>query len=78
MGQIEQSFRCACQVSQNKDQQGPGEPYNQATDPRSKLFGRVIMPKADLPIRIYDQNRQLGGFSIALEINGQAEVGIAV
>src|SRR5262249_8419702 len=34
-------------------------------------FGRVIIPKADLPVRIYDQNRQLGGFSFALEVNRQ-------
>ncbi|WP_367171484.1 hypothetical protein [uncultured Aureimonas sp.] len=24
--------------------------------------GRVWMPKADLPMRIYDQNKGLGGF----------------
>jgi hypothetical protein len=34
-------------------------------------LGRIIMPKADLPIRIYDQNRTLGGFSMALEINSR-------
>jgi len=32
-------------------------------------IGRVWMPKADLPIRIYDQNRQTGGFSIAFDIS---------
>jgi hypothetical protein len=37
--------------------------------------GRVLMPKADLPIRIYDQNRKLGGFSFALEINGLPNAG---
>jgi len=30
--------------------------------------GRVWMPKADLPLLIYDQNRKLGGFVRALEI----------
>lgn len=30
--------------------------------------GRVWMPKADLPLRIYDQNRFLGGFAPTLEI----------
>jgi len=32
-------------------------------------IGRVWMPKADLPIRIYDQNRQTDGFSIAFDIS---------
>ena len=31
-------------------------------------FGRVMMPKADLPLRIYDQNQQLGGFVQALDL----------
>ncbi|KPK90621.1 MAG: hypothetical protein AMJ88_15725 [Anaerolineae bacterium SM23_ 63] len=31
-------------------------------------FGRIIMPKADLPLCIYDQNRKLGGFVKALMI----------
>ena len=30
--------------------------------------GRVWMPKADLPLVVYDQNRALGGFGRALEI----------
>jgi hypothetical protein len=30
--------------------------------------GRVWMPKADLPLRVYDQNRRLGGFTEALSI----------
>jgi len=30
--------------------------------------GRVWMPKVDLPLVIYDQNRTLGGFTKALEI----------
>lgn len=30
--------------------------------------GRVWMPKADLPFRVYDQNRTTGGFTFALEI----------
>lgn len=32
-------------------------------------LGRVWMPKADLPIIIYDQNRKLNGFAKAIEIN---------
>lgn len=31
-------------------------------------IGRVWMPKADLPFRVYDQNRSTGGFSPALDI----------
>jgi hypothetical protein len=31
-------------------------------------FGRVLMPKADLPLSIYDQNKKLGGFVSALGI----------
>ncbi|MYZ42505.1 SAVED domain-containing protein [Schauerella aestuarii] len=31
--------------------------------------GRVVMPKADLPLRIYDQNRSVGGFIPTLIIN---------
>lgn len=34
-------------------------------------IGRVWMPKADLPLVIYDQNRDSGGFNIALTIPGQ-------
>ena len=30
--------------------------------------GRVWMPKADLPFRVYDQNRAHGGFTFSLEI----------
>jgi hypothetical protein len=32
-------------------------------------LGRIIMPKADLPLRIYDENRSTGGFSVAIELN---------
>jgi hypothetical protein len=31
--------------------------------------GRVLMPKADLPLRIYDEARLLGGFVHALDLN---------
>jgi len=31
-------------------------------------FGRVRMPKADLPLLIYDENRGAGGFQPALTI----------
>ena len=31
--------------------------------------GRVWMPKADLPMRIYDQNRSVGGFISTLTIS---------
>lgn len=34
-------------------------------------FGRIIMPKADLNLEIYDQNRPLGGFAPALAIPPQ-------
>jgi hypothetical protein len=30
--------------------------------------GRVRMPKADLPLQIYDQNRSVGGFIPTLKI----------
>jgi len=33
-------------------------------------MGRVVMPKADLPLRVYDENRSLGGFIHALDIGG--------
>jgi hypothetical protein len=32
--------------------------------------GRVLMPKADLPLRIYDQNRSVGGFIPTLTVAG--------
>lgn len=32
-------------------------------------LGRIIMPKADLPLRVYDENRSTGGFSAAIELN---------
>jgi SMODS-associated and fused to various effectors sensor domain len=32
-------------------------------------FGRILMPKADLSLRIYDENKQLGGFIHALDVN---------
>jgi len=31
-------------------------------------IGRVWMPKADLPIRVYEQNRKLGGFAPILDL----------
>lgn len=31
-------------------------------------IGRIWMPKADLPLRIYDQNRRAGGFVPALDV----------
>uniref|UniRef100_UPI001FEFB773 SAVED domain-containing protein n=1 Tax=Methylosinus sp. RM1 TaxID=2583817 RepID=UPI001FEFB773 len=34
--------------------------------------GRVWMPKADLPLVVYDQNNRLGGFEMALEIDESA------
>jgi hypothetical protein len=41
----------------------PAVPVSVAID-----IGRVWMPKADLPLRVYDQNRENGGFVIALDI----------
>lgn len=32
-------------------------------------MGRIIMPKADLSLRIYDENKKLGGFVHALDLN---------
>ena len=32
-------------------------------------MGRIIMPKADLPLCIYDENKKLGGFVHALDLN---------
>jgi len=37
-------------------------------------LGRIIMPKADMPLRIYDQNNDRGGFVHALDI-GPAQGG---
>lgn len=37
-------------------------------------IGRVWMPKADLPLCIYDQNRQNGGFTYALTIPYQPRI----
>jgi len=39
-------------------------------------IGRVWMHKADLPMRIYDQNRETGGFTVAFDIetNDRVEV----
>jgi hypothetical protein len=34
-------------------------------------FGRIIMPKADMPLRLYDQNNDRGGFIHALDIGAQ-------
>jgi hypothetical protein len=31
-------------------------------------FGRVIMPKADMKVQVYDQNQALGGFVPALTL----------
>ena len=31
-------------------------------------LGRILMPKADLPLQLYDENRRLGGFQPALHI----------
>ncbi|MXO03158.1 SAVED domain-containing protein, partial [Shinella zoogloeoides] len=31
-------------------------------------LGRVWMPKADLPMIVFDQNRRVGGFASALRI----------
>ena len=33
-------------------------------------LGRVWMPKADLPLLVYDENRKLGGFQPAVRIEG--------
>lgn len=38
-------------------------------------LGRILMPKAHLPLRIYDQNRSQGGFVPALDINATDSAG---
>jgi hypothetical protein len=35
-------------------------------------FGRIIMSKADVTMRIFDENKQLGGFVEALTLNGRS------
>lgn len=42
----------------------PAVPVSVALD-----FGRVVMPKADLPLRIYDENKSNGGFAHALDLD---------
>ena len=42
----------------------PAAPVAVAVD-----FGRIIMPKADLPLRIYDENKKTGGFVHALDLD---------
>lgn len=37
-------------------------------------IGRVWMPKADLPLRIYDQNSSLGGFCYAFDIDSSQKL----
>ena len=41
----------------------PAVPVSVAVD-----IGRIRMPKADLPLRIYDQNMGAGGFTVAFDI----------
>ena len=38
-------------------------------------LGRAWMPKADLPMLVFDQNRALGGFVAALEIRQDGSAG---
>jgi hypothetical protein len=42
----------------------PAVPVSVAMD-----FGRIIMPKGDLPLRIYDENKKNGGFVHALDLD---------
>lgn len=42
----------------------PAVPVSVALD-----FGRIVMPKADLPLRIYDENKNNGGFVHALDLD---------
>jgi hypothetical protein len=37
-------------------------------------FGRILMPKADLPLRVYDENKKLGGYVHALNIDTRGEL----
>jgi hypothetical protein len=36
-------------------------------------MGRIIMPKADLPLRLYDQNRRIGGFVHAFDLDARPD-----
>jgi hypothetical protein len=36
-------------------------------------MGRIIMPKADLPLRLYDENRRMGGFVHALDLDARPD-----
>jgi hypothetical protein len=36
-------------------------------------LGRIVMPKADLPLRIYDENKKLDGFVHALDLNTRGD-----
>jgi SMODS-associated and fused to various effectors sensor domain len=45
----------------------PAMPVSLAVD-----FGRILNAKSDLPLTIYDENKKLGGFVKALEINAAA------
>jgi hypothetical protein len=42
----------------------PAAPVAVAVD-----FGRIVMPKADLPMKLYDENKALGGFAHALDLD---------
>ncbi len=42
----------------------PAVPVSVALD-----FGRIVMPKADLPLRIYDENKNNKGFAHALDLD---------
>ena len=59
-----------------KDRHGNVEPVHVfPVNPGSRAveIGRVWMPKAHLPMRVYDQNRAKGGFLAALDIIHETE-----
>lgn len=50
----------------------PAVPVSVALD-----FGRIVMPKVDLPLRIYDENKSNGGFIYALDLDAANSLAVA-
>ena len=66
-------FRSICRYTLNKIKSVHGENFSinvfPAMLPSTAIeFGRIWYPKADLPLNLYDQNRDLGGFIKTIEI----------
>jgi hypothetical protein len=55
-----------------KNHYQPGTPLNVISAAPVSVcveLGRAIQPKAHMPLRLWDQNSELGGFIHALDIN---------